>query len=163
TVIYGIGGVGINAVQGAAFAGARNIIAVDPLEFKREHAMEFGATHAAADAATAQELVTELTRGVGADQALITAGVVTEHDAAAAAAAARKRGPAVLPGLAGPDKRTIQLPGFELTLFEKRIHGALFGSGNPFDTIPRLLELYRAGQLRLDERVTARYRLDDIN
>src|SRR6202040_787349 len=67
TVIYGIGGVGINAVQGAAFAGARNVIAVDPLEFKREHAMEFGATHVAADAAAAQELVTELTRGVGAD------------------------------------------------------------------------------------------------
>ena len=69
----------------------------------------------------------------------------------------------MLTGLAGPDKRTIQLPGFELTLFEKRIHGALFGSGNPFETIPRLLELYRAGQLRLDELVTTRYRLDDIN
>src|SRR6266704_7127136 len=86
TVIYGIGGVGINAVQGAAFAGARNVIAVDPLEFKREHAMEFGATHVAADAAAAQELVTELTRGVGADQALITVGVGTEEVVAAACA-----------------------------------------------------------------------------
>jgi alcohol dehydrogenase (nicotinoprotein) len=120
TVIYGIGGVGINAVQGAAFAGARNVIAVDPLEFKREHAMEFGATHVAADAAAAQELVTELTRGVGADQALITVGVVTEEVVAAAFAAVRKRGTVVLTGLAGPDKKTIQLPGFELTLFEKR-------------------------------------------
>jgi S-(hydroxymethyl)glutathione dehydrogenase/alcohol dehydrogenase len=163
TVIYGIGGVGINAVQGAAFAGARNVIAVDPLEFKREHAMEFGATHTAADAASAQELVTELTRGVGADQALITVGVVTEEVVAAAFAAVRKRGTVVLTGLAGPDKKTIQLPGFELTLFEKRIQGALFGSGNPFDTIPRLLELYRAGQLKLDELVTTRYRLDEVN
>jgi S-(hydroxymethyl)glutathione dehydrogenase/alcohol dehydrogenase len=163
TVVYGIGGVGINAVQGAAFAGARNVIAVDPLEFKREHAMEFGATHVAADAAAAQELVTELTRGVGADQALITVGVVTEDVVAAAFAAVRKRGTVVLTGLSGPDKRTIQLPGFELTLFEKRIQGALFGSGNPFETIPRLLDLYRAGQLKLDELVTTRYRLEDVN
>ena len=81
-------------------------------------------------------------------------GVVTEEVVAAAFAAVRKRGTVVLTGLAGPDKRTIQLPGFELTLFEKRIQGALFGSGNPFDTIPRLLELYRAGQLKLDELVT---------
>ncbi len=63
TVIYGIGGVGINAVQGAAFAGARNVIAVDPLEFKRENAMEFGATHAAASAEAAQELVTRAHQG----------------------------------------------------------------------------------------------------
>ncbi len=79
TVVYGIGGVGINAVQGAAFAGARNVLAVDPLEFKRENAMEFGATHTAADAETAQQIITEVTRGVGADQALITVGVVTEE------------------------------------------------------------------------------------
>ena len=163
TVVYGIGGVGINAVQGAAFAGARNVIAVDPLEFKREHAMEFGATHVAADAAAAQELVTELTRGVGADQALITVGVVTEEVIASAFAAVRKRGTVVLTGLAGPGKKTIQLPSFELTLFEKRIQGALFGSGNPFETIPRLLDLYRAGQLKLDELVTTRYRLEDVN
>ena len=88
---------------------------------------------------------------------------MTEEVVAAAFAAVRKRGTVVLTGLAGPDKKTIQLPGFELTLFEKRIQGALFGSGNPFDTIPKLLELYRAGQLKLDELVTTRYRLDDIN
>ena len=102
TVVYGIGGVGINAVQGAAFAGARNVIAVDPLEFKRENAMEFGATHAAADAATAQQIITEVTRGVGADQALITVGVVTEEVIAAAFAVVRKRGTVVITGLAGP-------------------------------------------------------------
>ena len=105
TVIYGIGGVGINAVQGAAFAGARNVIAVDPLEFKREHAMEFGATHVAAAAAAAQDLVTELTRGVGADQALITVGVVTEEVIASAFAAVRKRGTVVITGLAGRARR----------------------------------------------------------
>jgi S-(hydroxymethyl)glutathione dehydrogenase/alcohol dehydrogenase len=84
TVIYGIGGVGINAVQGAAFAGARNIIAVDPLALKRDTAAKLGATHTAAEAETAQEIITEVTRGVGADQALITVGVVTEEVIAAA-------------------------------------------------------------------------------
>jgi alcohol dehydrogenase (nicotinoprotein) len=163
TVIYGIGGVGINAVQGAAFAGARNVIAVDPLEFKRENAMEFGATHVAASAETAAEIVSEVTRGVGADQALITVGVVTEEVIASAFAAVRKRGTVVITGLAGPGRKTIQLPSFELTLFEKRIQGALFGSGNPFETIPRLLDLYRAGQLKLDELVTNRYTLDEVN
>src|SRR5579859_3370875 len=163
TVIYGIGGTGINAVQGAAFAGARNVIAVDPLEFKRENAMEFGATHVAGSAEEAASLVSALTRGVGADQALITVGVVTEEVIAAAFAAVRKRGTVVITGLAGPGRKTIQLPSFELTLFEKRLQGALFGSGNPFDTIPRLLELYRSGQLKLDELVTNRYTLDEVN
>jgi NDMA-dependent alcohol dehydrogenase len=159
TVIYGIGGVGINAVQGAAFAGARNIIAVDPLALKRDTAERLGATHTE----TAQEIVTEVTRGVGADQALITVGVVTEEVIAAAFAAIRKRGTVVITGLAGPGKKTIQLPSFELTLFEKRIQGALFGGGNPFDEIPRLLELYKAGRLKLDELVTTRYTLDEVN
>jgi S-(hydroxymethyl)glutathione dehydrogenase/alcohol dehydrogenase len=149
TVIYGIGGVGINAVQGAAFAGARNVIAVDPLEFKRENAMEFGATHVAASAEEAASLVSSVTRGVGADQALITVGVVTEEVISAAFAAVRKRGTVVITGLAGPGKKTIQIPSFELTLFEK--------------TIPRLLELYQAGQLKLDELVTNRYTLDEVN
>ena len=119
TVVYGIGGVGVNAVQGAAFAGARHVIAVDPLANKREAANRFGATHTAADAETAQEIVTEVTKGVGADEALITVGVVTEEVIAAAFAAIRKRGTVVITGLAGPGKKTIQLPSFELTLFEK--------------------------------------------
>ena len=89
--------------------------------------------------------------------------MVTEEVIASAFAAVRKRGTVVITGLAGPGKKTIQLPSFKLTLFEKRIQGALFGGGNPFDTIPRLLELYRARQLKLDELVTNRYSLDDVN
>src|SRR6266571_684736 len=138
TVVYGVGGVGINAVQGAAFAGAQHVIAVDPVASKREMATRLGATHTAADAETAQEIVTEVTRGVGADQALITVGVVTEEVVAAAFTAIRKRGTVVVTGIAGPGKNTIQLPSFELTVMEKRIQGALFGGGNPFDEIPRM-------------------------
>ena len=54
------------------------------------------------------------------------------------------------------------MPSFELTLFGKRIQGALFGGGNPFEEIPRMLDMYRAGKLKLDELVTARYRLDEV-
>jgi len=162
-VIYGIGGVGINAVQGAAFAGAQHIIAVDPLANKREFAEQFGATHSAPDAAQARELATDLTRGVGADKALMTMGVVTQEAVDAAFAVIRKGGTLVVTGLNGPGVKNIQIPSFELTLFQKRIHGALFGSGNPFDDIPRMLELYRSGHLKLDELVTNRYGLEEVN
>jgi alcohol dehydrogenase (nicotinoprotein) len=163
TVVYGVGGVGINAVQGAVFAGARHVIAVDPLALKRETATRLGATHTAADAAAAQEIITEVTRGVGADQALVTVGVVTEEVITAAFTAIRKRGTVVVTGIGTPGKNTIQLPSFDLTVLEKRVVGALFGGGNPFEEIPRMLELYRAGDLKLDELITTRYRLEDVN
>src|SRR3954471_20168141 len=75
--VYGVGGIGINAVQGARYAGAKNVIAVDPLENKREKAMELGATHAFATAEEAQEAITEMTRGQGADKAILTPGLLT--------------------------------------------------------------------------------------
>src|SRR5262249_20760435 len=65
--VYGVGGIGINAVQGAAIAGARNVVAIDPLATKRAAAEQLGATHSCATAEEAQELITGLTRGVGAD------------------------------------------------------------------------------------------------
>jgi alcohol dehydrogenase (nicotinoprotein) len=163
TVIYGAGGVGMNAVQGAAFAGAQYVIAVDPVAFKRETALKMGATHAVASAEEAQELIGQLTAGVGADQALITVGVVTEEVVSAAFDAIRKRGIVVLTGLASPAKQTVHISGSLLTLFEKRIQGALFGSSAPFDDIPRLLGLYKSGKLKLDELITNRYTLDQVN
>jgi alcohol dehydrogenase (nicotinoprotein) len=161
--IYGIGGVGINAVQGAAFAGAANVVAIDPLPGKLEMARRLGATHTVTDPAEAQQLILDLTQGVGADQALVTVGVVTEEVVQAAFDAIRKGGEVVVTGLADPEKLTIHVSGAILTLFEKRIRGALFGGGNPFEEIPRMLEHYRAGHLKLDELITQRYRLDQIN
>jgi S-(hydroxymethyl)glutathione dehydrogenase/alcohol dehydrogenase len=163
TLVYGVGGVGVNALQGASIAGARYVIAVDPVEFKRTSAMAFGATHAVATTEEAQALARELTWGVGADQAIVTMGVVTEDVVSAAFAAVRKRGIVVLTGLAGPGKKTVNISGFELALFEKRLQGALFGSSNPFDDIPRILDLYRAGKLKLSELITTRYTLDEVN
>jgi len=75
--IYGIGGIGINSVQGAALAGARNVVAIDPLANKREMAEKLGATHSCETAEQAQELILDLTRGVGADKAIVTVDVVT--------------------------------------------------------------------------------------
>jgi len=161
--IYGVGGIGINAVQGAALAGARNVIAIDPLANKREIAEQLGATHSAATAEEAQQLITELTRGVGADKAIVTVGVVDSAVVTNAFHAIRKGGTVVVTGLADPAKNTTELPGAILTLFEKRIQGSLFGSGDPFHDIPRMVELYRSGDLKLDELITTTYTLDQVN
>src|SRR5580698_6236976 len=161
--IYGIGGIGINSVQGAALAGARNVVAIDPLANKREAAEQLGATHSCETAEEAQELITQLTRGVGADKAIVTVGVVTSEVVTSAFNAIRKGGTVVVTGLADPTKTTIELPGAILTLFEKRIQGSLFGSGDPFADIPRMVELYQSGDLKLDELITSTYTLDQVN
>jgi S-(hydroxymethyl)glutathione dehydrogenase/alcohol dehydrogenase len=162
-VIYGIGGIGINAVQGAAHAGAKNVVVVDPLEYKRATALEFGATHAFASAADAQAAVVEMTRGQGADEALVTVGVVDEDVVSAAFDVVGKGGVVVVTGLADPSKLTVHVSGGVLTLFEKTIKGSLFGSGNPQRDIAKMIDLYQAGQLKLDELVTAQYTLDQVN
>ena len=100
--IYGIGGIGINSVQGAALAGARNVVAIDPLANKREAAEQLGATHSCETAEQAQELITQLTRGVGADKAIVTVGVVTSEVVTNAFNAIRKGGTVVVTGLADP-------------------------------------------------------------
>src|SRR6202046_928415 len=137
--IYGIGGIGINAVQGAALAGARNVVAIDPLANKREMAEKLGATHSAETAEQAQQLITELTRGVGADKAIVTVGVVDSQVVTEAFNAIRKGGTVVVTGLSDPTKTTIELPGSILTLFEKRIQGSLVVSGDPVHDIPRIV------------------------
>jgi NDMA-dependent alcohol dehydrogenase len=162
-VIYGIGGIGINAVQGARHAGARNVVAVDPIAFKREKAEELGATHSAASAEEAQELVTNLTLGVGADNAIVTVGVVKEDVVESAFNAVRKGGTVTVTGLGNLMEKTIHLNGAMLTLFQKRVQGTLFGSANPIYDIKKMLDLYRTGDIKLDELVTKNYRLEDIN
>src|SRR5450755_1953813 len=163
TVIYGIGGIGINAVQGAAAAGAKNVVVVDPLAFKRETALKLGATHAFASADEAAAKVNELTWGQMADQALVTVGTVEEEVVTSAFNVIGKGGTVVITGLANPEKLTVHVSGGVMTLFEKTIKGTLFGSANPQYDIVKLLRLYDAGQLKLDELVTTRYTLDQVN
>jgi NDMA-dependent alcohol dehydrogenase len=162
-VIFGIGGIGINAVQGARYAGAKNVIAVDPLENKREKAMELGATHAFGTADEAQAAITDLTRGQGADSAILTVDVMTPEVVGAGFNAIGKGGVVIVTGLGPLLGPTIQLPGTILTLFRKTIKGSLFGDCNPTYDIPKILGLYQAGDLKLDEIITRTYTLDQIN
>ena len=161
--MYGVGGIGINAVQGARYAGARYLVAVDPLANKREKALELGASHAVATAEEAQEVVTGLTRGVGADSAIITVGLVDPADVGNAFNIVSKGGTVVLTGLNKLMAPTIQLPGTILTLFRKTVKGSLFGDCNPTTDIPKMLDLYRSGDLKLDEIITRTYTLDEVN
>jgi S-(hydroxymethyl)glutathione dehydrogenase/alcohol dehydrogenase len=162
-VIFGIGGIGINAVQGAKHAGARHIIAVDPVEFKRTKALEFGATHAVATGVEAIEKAVEVTNGVGADSAIVTVGVVDSQVVEEAFNSTRKLGTTVVVGLGKIMENTIQLNGDMLTLYQKTVKGSLFGSSNPMHDIKNILSLYRDGQYKLDELVTKTYSLDDIS
>ena len=161
--IYGIGGIGINSVQGAALAGARNVVAIDPLANKREAAEQLGATHSCETAEEAHELIQQLTRGVGADKAIITVGVVDSKVVSDSVNVIRKGGTVVITGLADPTKTNIELNSSILTLFEKTVKGSLFGSGDPFHDIPKMVELYQSGDLKLDELSTATYTLDQVN
>jgi S-(hydroxymethyl)glutathione dehydrogenase/alcohol dehydrogenase len=161
--IYGIGGIGINSVQGAALAGARNVVAIDPLPNKREAAEQLGATHSCETAEEAHELIQQLTQGVGADKAIITVGVVDKEVVSNAVNVIRKGGTVVITGLADPTKNNMELSSSALTLFEKTVKGSLFGSGDPFHDIPKMVELYQAGDLKLDEIITTTYTLDQVN
>ncbi|KQS66670.1 NDMA-dependent alcohol dehydrogenase [Modestobacter sp. Leaf380] len=161
--IYGIGGIGINSVQGASLAGARNVVAIDPLANKREAAEQMGATHTCETAEEAHELIQQLTNGLGADKAIITVGVVDSAVVSNAVNTIRKGGTVVITGLADPTKNNIELNSAALTLFEKTVKGSLFGSGDPFHDIPKMVELYQSGDLKLDELITTYYTLDEVN
>jgi alcohol dehydrogenase (nicotinoprotein) len=161
--VYGVGGIGINAVQGARYAGAKYVVAIDPLEIKRAKALELGATHAFASAAEAQEAITSMTRGQGADSAIVTVGLVDAQVVGEAFTAVGKDGIVVITGLNKLLEPTIVLPGTILTLFRKTVKGSLFGDCNPTTDIPKILSLYQSGDLKLDEIITRTYPLEQVN
>lgn len=163
-IIIGIGGVGINAVQGARHAGATNIIAVDPNNWKTERAMEFGATHTASSIEDGNVIAKSLTAGQGADGAVITIGVVRSEHVSQAFGAIRKGGTVAVVGLASMiDEHPIDISLAELTFYQKRLQGSLYGAASPRYSVMRLLDLYRSGELLIDELITSRYTLDEIN
>ena len=161
--IFGIGGIGINAVQGARYAGAKNVIAIDPLENKREKAMELGATHAFATAEEAQAAIADMTRGQMADSAILTVDLMTAEVVSAGFDAIGKGGTVVVTGLNKLEIPTVTLSGSVLTLFRKTVKGSLFGDCNPTTDIPKILGLYQAGDLKLDEIITRTYKLEEVN
>ena len=162
-VIFGTGGVGMNAVQGARYAGAKNVIVVDPVEFKRDMAKFFGATHAFATAPEAHDFVVETTRGQLADHVICTPGVVTEEMVNAAVLMTGKGGKVTITAVGHFDERAVHVHAGLLIGYMREIRGALFGDSNPLYDIPMLLGLYRSGDLKLDELVSRKYRLDQVN
>ncbi len=162
-VVVGCGGIGSNAVQGAAAAGAANVIAVDPVPFKQEKAMEFGATHAVASMEEALPLVNELTWGRMAHATILTPGVLHGDLIQPAMNLTRKGGTVVATAVAPMSQEDVKLDLAMFTLSQKELRGTIFGSASPNNAIPELLMQYRQGKLKLDELITARYPLDDIN
>jgi NDMA-dependent alcohol dehydrogenase len=161
-IVMGVGGIGMSAVQGAAHAGALNVIAVDPVLFKREQAPLFGATHVCADIVEATELARSLTDGQGADAAIVTVGVTTGEHVGQAIGAIRKAGVVVVTGGGPPGVQQVPITMKDLTHLQKRVVGALFGQSSPFGMIPKLVDLYKGGKLKLDEMITRTYTLDEV-
>jgi NDMA-dependent alcohol dehydrogenase len=162
-VVIGIGGVGMNALQGARAAGAKYVVGVDPVAFKRDSAAAFGATHTASSIEEALRLVRELTLGIMADRVVITAGVVHVDLLAPAMMLTRKGGSCVLTGLTPTGEMLVPLMLSDMVLFHKQLKGTLYGGMNSRASTPMLLSMYQSGRLKLDELVTRRYRLEEIN
>ncbi len=162
-VVVGTGGVGMNAVQAARMAGAKNVVAVDPVVFKQKMALDFGATHSVASMEEALPLVTELTRGQMADAVILTPSVMYGELMAMGLTMTGKGGTCVVTAVAPQSQLECSVNLFELAMYQKEVRGVVFGAGNPRFDIPNLLSLYRAGQLKIDELITRTYRLEQIN
>jgi S-(hydroxymethyl)glutathione dehydrogenase/alcohol dehydrogenase len=155
--VFGCGGVGLNVIQGARIAGAERIIAIDTVEGKLQMAKQFGATDTLLFKDDPVKPLKKLTGG-GPDYAFECVG--NGELAAAAYRAIRRGGLAVVVGVARPGDttavRTMTLP-FE----EKTLTGSYFGSCVPSVDFPRMLALYAAGKLKLDELITRRYAIEE--
>lgn len=164
-LIVGAGGVGMNAVQGARESGASHIIVADPAPEKKEFAPKFGATEVFASIEEATPRIQELTNGQGADVAILTVGVLTNELIGQGLLAIRKGGTVVVTSVSRDDEAGVVpgLNGTHLAMLQKRIQGALYGMKSPREAMPQLLEMYKAGNLMLDELITKTYTLDEIN
>lgn len=161
--VIGVGGVGMSAVLGAVISGAANIVAVDPVEFKREQALKFGATHTAESVEEAQGVISGLTRNRMADAAIITVGVLHGDMIGPVSRLVSKGGNVVVTSVAPVTENTVSLPLVEFAMSAKNLIGVVMGLTRPLADIDRIYALYRAGRLPLDDLVTRTYTLDEIN
>jgi NDMA-dependent alcohol dehydrogenase len=162
-VVIGTGGVGLNAIQGAALAGAYPIIAIDLLDNKLDAARAFGATHVinATQVDSPQAAVKELTSGRGADYVFVAVG--SPKAVSQGFNMIRREGTVVVVGIPEVDA-TVSLPVSDFIFGgPRRIMGSAMGSTRLSVDVPRLVALYQHGRLKLDELITARYPLEQIN
>lgn len=159
--VIGCGGVGQSVIQGARIAGAARIIAVDPVQLKRDAAMTLGATDVVdPSGGDATEQVLALTGGIGVDYAFEVIGMPST--VLQAFSMARSGGAAVAVGVSRFDEN-ITIPSFPLVLAEKRLLGCVYGSAQVRRDFPRLVSLVEAGKLDLAHMITRTMPLDDIN
>ena len=161
--IIGVGGIGIAALQGAVLSGAKHVIAIDPVEFKREQAIKFGATHAYQSMAAAIEPMINLTEGLMADKTIIAVGEMKGEYVEEALTLTAKTGTCVVTGMGAMTDVDVKLNLFLFTMLQKTLKGNIFGGGSSHVETPKLVGLYKSGQLKVDEMVTSTYRLEDIN
>jgi len=161
--VVGFGGVGANAMQGAKMAGARVVASIDPVAWKHETAIKFGATHTYPSMTDAIGDLENATWNRGYDKVIMATGLGTGDQIGEAFWLAGKGSKIVITNQHSMAEQTISLSAALLTLFEKQLIGSLFGSGNIRKDIRRLMELYTQGQLNLDDLITRTYTLDQIN
>ncbi|MBT8435838.1 MAG: Zn-dependent alcohol dehydrogenase, partial [Gammaproteobacteria bacterium] len=160
-VVVGTGGVGLNSVQGASLAGARTVIAIDLAPGKLATAMEFGATHTInPDAEDALSVVNKLTQGRGADYVFVTVGSTRAIEQSVDFA--RKGGTICIVGMP-PSGAMAAFEGVDIANNAKKLIGSKMGSTRLQVDMPRLVELYQQGRLKLDELISNRYPLEQIN
>jgi S-(hydroxymethyl)glutathione dehydrogenase/alcohol dehydrogenase len=157
--VIGCGGVGLNCVQGAAIAGAGKVIAVDRLASKLEMATDFGATHVVD--ASAGDPVGEVRDLAGGGVHYAFEAIGMKQTAEQAFGMLRSGGTCVVVGMV-PVGQTVEVPGYEL-LAEKRLMGSNMGSNRFRVDMPRYIDLYLDGRLKLDELVSRRIGLDEVN
>ena len=161
-LVIGLGGVGFNIIQGLKCIGATIIIAAD-IHDKKRWAMEWGATHYVD--ASKQDVIAEVMNvtGIGVDYAFDAVGKVELQTQTVQAL--RKNGTAVWVGVTpvAASERTVTLDSKVLTLWQKKVHGSLYGGASPFELVPQLIKMYRSGHIRFDELITKYYRLDQLN
>jgi len=158
--VVGLGGVGLSAVLGAKLAGARQIVAVDTSAERLAFAAKLGATDAVEAGADGSVEAVRRVSGGGVDVAFDMAGAVPALELAYAATA--RGGTTVTAGLPHPDKR-LSVPAAALVIEERTLKGSYVGSAVPQRDVPRYIALFRAGRLPVDQLLTHRLKLTDIN
>lgn len=158
-VVFGCGGVGISAIQGAKVAGAAELVAVDTVPHKLADAKRFGATHGVTPDGLA-DAVRDLTGGEGFDYAFECIGL--EQTFRAAWDATRRGGTTVIVGVARGDA-TLSLGGFELFFSEKALLGSYYGSADVRTEFHRIIRLWRAGRIDLEGMVSRNLDFGEIN
>jgi len=160
-VVIGCGGVGLNAVQGAVLVSADPIIALDLVESKLKAAKDFGATHVVNPLSNdAVGKVREWTDGRGAEYVFVAAGSPKAFEQGLDLLA--PSGTLVIVGMP-PTGQKIQVEAGNIAAGAQKILGSKMGSTRLHADIPKLVTLYEKGHLKLDELITGRYSLDDIN